>query len=76
MRDIHLIGFQDRVLGAPRLRPVSLALVLFGGITDDLFDAGLAVLIMYLHVLYSVTLRNTSQNFCTPASPKMYMFGI
>lgn len=48
MRDVHLglIGFQDRVPCAPRLRPVGLALVLFRGITDDLFDAGLAVLFL------------------------------
>ena len=78
MRDVHLclIGFQDRVLCALRLRPVGLALVLFRGLTEDLLDALLAALITYLHVLYSATLRNTSQNFCTPASPKLYMFGI
>ena len=35
---LGLIGFQDRVLGAPRLRPVGLALVLFRGLTDNLFD--------------------------------------
>ena len=46
MRDVHLglIVFQDRVLRAPRLRPVGLALVLFRGLTDDLFDARLPVL--------------------------------
>ncbi len=43
---LRLIGFQDRVPGAPRLRPVGLALVLFGGLTDDLLDARLAVLFL------------------------------
>ncbi len=44
MRYVHLslIGFQDRVLGTPRLRPVDLALVLFCGLTDDQLDACLA----------------------------------
>lgn len=41
MRDVHLrlIGFQDRILGAPSFRPVGLTLVLFGGLADDLLDA-------------------------------------
>ena len=50
MRDIHLglTGFQDRVLGAPRLCPVDLALVGFRRITDDLLDVRLVVL-FFIH---------------------------
>ena len=45
MRYVHLglIDFQDRVLGAPRLRPVGLALVFFRGLKDDLLDVRLAI---------------------------------
>ena len=46
--DLSLIGFQDRVLGAPRLCPVDLALVGFRRITDDLLDVRLVVL-FFIH---------------------------
>ena len=57
--DFTLIGFQDRVLGAPRLRPVGLALVLFRGLTDDLFD----VFILALRFLKSEKTEKSSSPF-------------
>ena len=65
MRNVHLrlIGFQDRVLRAPRLRPVGFALVLFRCLTDDLFDAGLAVLFLLfigIVALHALTPRSYS----------------
>ena len=52
MRDVHLrlIGFQNWVLCAPRLCPVSFVLVLFRGLTDDLLDA-LPIQNVILHLL-------------------------
>ena len=50
MRYVHLrlIGFQDRILRTPYLRPVGLALVFFGGLTGDLLDAGKTVFFFWL----------------------------
>ena len=46
VRNVYLclIGFQDRVLGAPRLCPVGLTLVFLRGLTDDLLDAACAMM--------------------------------